>query len=125
MKSFKSALLVGFLVWLVPFGVAVLIFPLRATERPLFESIMPVVVTLITVLSAHRYLAKVDRSFLKEGVYLGLLWFPLSMGIDLLMVSQGPMKMTLVDYLKDIGLTYLIIPTITVGSGYLLEGRKP
>lgn len=33
--------------------------------------------------------------------------------------------MSLVDYLMDIGITYLIFPSITIGMGYLIEQRQP
>jgi hypothetical protein len=33
------------------------------------------------------------------------------------------MAMSLADYLKDIGVTYLIIPTVTIGFGYLMQQR--
>jgi hypothetical protein len=124
MKSYKLALLYGFLVWVIPFVVAILIFPLRNSERPLFESIMPVVLTIIVIISSNLYLKKIDKDFLKEGIFLGLIWFAISIAIDLLMFMQGPMKMAFVDYVKDIGITYLIIPTITIGSGYLLSKIK-
>ena len=34
------------------------------------------------------------------------------------------MQMTATDYLKDIGLTYLMIPTITIALGLVLETRS-
>ncbi len=43
MKSVKKALLFGFLLWVIPFVIAFLIFPIRNSDRPLFESIMPIV----------------------------------------------------------------------------------
>ncbi|WP_455284011.1 hypothetical protein [[Eubacterium] cellulosolvens] len=124
MKSIKRALIYGFAVWVIPFVTAIMIFPIRISDRPLFESIMPVVVTLCTVSFSILYLRKVQGGYLKEGVVLGLLWFVISIGLDLLMfMPEGPMRMTLVDYMKDIGLTYLIIPTISVGFGFL-AGKK-
>jgi len=36
-------------------------------------------------------------------------------------MPEGPMRMTFVDYMRDIGLTYLIIPTVAVGMGYIAE----
>lgn len=124
MKSYKLALFYGFLIWVIPFVVAILIFPLREVERPLFESIMPVVVTLSTVLFSVLYFNKVEANFIKEGVLIGVLWFAVSIVIDLLMFMQGPMKMAFIDYIKDIGLTYLIIPIVTIGSGYLIERKR-
>ena len=124
MKSYKLVLLYGFLIWVIPFVVPILIFPLRASERPLFESIMPVVVTGSTVLFSVLYFARIGSSFLREGILLGIVWFTISVVIDLVMFMQGPMQMTLLDYVKDIGLTYLMIPTITIGFGYLAGRRQ-
>lgn len=124
MKSWGKALLYGFCVWLIPFVVAIVISPLRASHRPLFESLMPVAVTASVVVFAVLYLRKLQGSYLREGVFLGALWFLVSVGIDLPMTTAGPMKMSFTEYMMDIGLTYLIIPTVTVGMGYLLT-RKP
>jgi hypothetical protein len=37
MTSLRKALLLGLVVWLVPFVVACCIFPLKESWRPLFE----------------------------------------------------------------------------------------
>ena len=124
MKSYKLALFYGFLVWLVPFAVAILIFPIRISQPALFESIMPVVLTVCGVLFSNLYFRKVERDFLKEGVMLGVIWFVISLGVDLLMFMWGPMKMTFANYMMDIGLTYLIYPAITIGTGFLIEKIK-
>ena len=123
MKSNKLALLYGFLIWLIPFIVSILIFPIKTSTPALFESIMPVVITICVVLFSILYFIKLDASILKEGVQLGVIWFAISLAIDLLMFMWGPMKMTFINYMIDIGLTYLIIPTITVGFGCLLQKR--
>lgn len=122
-KSYKRAFLYGFLLWLIPFGVSLLLFPIRSAERPLFESIMPVVLTISCVLFTNLYFRKLERGFIREGIVLGLLWFVISVVIDLPLLTSSFVNMSFVDYVKDIGLTYLIFPTITTGFGYLL-GRK-
>lgn len=114
-KSLKAAVLYGLIVWAVPFVIAFLIFPLRSTERPLFESIMPVVLALATVGCALRYAARHRVESAQEGLRLGVLWLVISVLIDAVMFGQGPMKMTITDYVKDIGVTYLMIPVITLG----------
>ncbi|MBI5229279.1 hypothetical protein HY991_04150 [Candidatus Micrarchaeota archaeon] len=124
MKSLKKALLYGFFIWLIPFVVAFLIYPVRTSNRLLFESIMPVVLTACVVAFADLYFAKVEKNFFKEGVLLGLLWFAMAVVIDLLMFREGPMKMSFIDYMADIGLTYLIIPVVTMGFGHLNEKKK-
>lgn len=121
MKSMKKVLLYGFLVWLIPFIVSFLIFPLKSSNRALWESIMPIVIGGTTVTFAVLYLNKLKGSFLKEAVLAGVIWLGINLILDLLLFMEGPMKMSFIDYIADIGLTYLLIPTITVGFGYLLE----
>lgn len=118
MVATAKAVLFGFLVWLIAFVVAFLIFPLRESSRPLFESIMPVVIASATAFFAVVYLRGVQKQFLREAVILGCLWLAVSVIIDLpLILTGGPMQMTLGQYIADIGITYLIIPTVTIGIG--------
>ena len=118
MVAIRKAVLFGFLVWLAAFVVAFLIYPIRESSRPLFESIMPVVVASATATCAVVYFRGVNRSYLREGLVLGCLWFAINVLIDMpLMLVGGPMKMTVGQYVADIGLTYLIIPAVTVGIG--------
>lgn len=120
MKSLKKTLLYGFLIWLIPFIVAFLIFPIRESNRPLFESIMPIAVTACAVVFSILYFKKLETEFLKEGILIGAVWFLISLIIDLMMfLPESPMHMDFIPYMMDIGLTYMIIPIITIGFGYL------
>jgi hypothetical protein len=48
----------------------------------------------------------------------------LSIIIDLLLFSPpSPMQMSFINYMMDIGITYLIIPVITVGFGYIIQNK--
>ena len=123
MKKYLKLGLFGFLVWLIPFVVSCIIFRLKASMPALFESIMPVVVVACTVVFAVVYLRKLKANFLKEGIIVGIIWLAICLVLDLLLFMEGPMKMSLADYMMDIGLVYLTIPTITVGLGWLL-GKK-
>ena len=121
MNRYLKVGLFGFFIWLIPFIVSVLIFPLRTSQRPLFESIMPVVIAIWTVFFAVIYLLGIKSGFQKEGIVIGMAWFFISIFLDLLVFIEGPIKMSLWDYATDIPLTYLMIPTITFGFGYLME----
>jgi len=124
-RNWKTIMLFGFLIWLIPFVVSFFIFPLRSSSRPLFESIMPVVLTSAVVLFTVRYLRKINREFVKEGIFIGIVWLVISLVIDLILfMPESPMQMTLSDYVMDIGITYLIILIIPVGSGYLMEKNR-
>ncbi len=120
----KKALLFGFLVWLVTFLAAFALFPVRVANRPLFESLIPVVLAAVTVLFAGRYFRHVEATA-AEGLRVGIAWLGLSVLIDLpLMLAPGPMQMTLSGYAADIAVTYLMIPVITAGMGWR-RGQRP
>jgi hypothetical protein len=124
MKKYLKVALFGLLTWLIPFVVSVLIFPLRATQYPLFESIMTIVVTACAVFFSILYFKTIRTGFLQEGVLIGVVWFAINIIIDLLLFMEGPMKMSFADYMMEIGLTYLIIPTVSLGFGYLLGQHR-
>jgi len=123
MNRYLKIGLFGFLLWLIPFAVSVLIFPLRMSQRPLFESIMPVVIAIWTVFFSILYLSGKKSDLLKEGILIGIAWLLISIVLDLMIFIEGSIKMPLWDYVADIAVTYLMIPTITSGFGYLMEHR--
>jgi len=86
---------------------------------------MPVVLTICVVLFSVFYFRKVKTDFFREGILVGVIWFTISLAIDLMMfMPKSPMKMSFADYMMDIGLIYVIIPTICVSFGYLLEKQR-
>jgi hypothetical protein len=123
MKSWKMALVLGFISWLIPFIIAILIYPIHELNRPLFESIMPVTISATIIALMYIYFRKIEKNYLKEGMILGIIWLVINIIIDLLMFSTGPMAMPLLDYIADIGVTYLMIPIMTIGLGYILEKK--
>lgn len=123
MKSIKWAAVYGFLLWLIPFIVAFAIYPIRETNYPFFETIMPVTLTLCVVVFAVFYMKDLDSGYVAEGLKIGIVWFLMSFIIDLFMFMWGPMKMSFADYVMDIGLTYLIFPIVTVGFGVIMNRK--
>ena len=125
MKSFKRALLYSLFIWLIVFATAFLLFPIHESNRPLFESIMPIALSLTTSFFAFRYLSKVESNFIREGLFFGIVVMVFSWLIDAaLMLTPSPMQMTLSEYIQDIGLTYLMILPITVGFGFIASYSK-
>ncbi|MBL1218740.1 MAG: hypothetical protein D8M59_14755 [Planctomycetes bacterium] len=122
MCSWLRTLGFGFLVWLIPFVVAVGLSGVRETNRPLFESIMPVVVTVSVVACSLIYFPHVRSEWAKEAARLGVIWMIISLVIDLPLMLNPPISMTCIEYIHDVGITYLIIPAVTVGMG-LAIGR--
>ncbi|MFZ2470518.1 MAG: hypothetical protein WAW52_01120 [Methanothrix sp.] len=123
MNRYLKTGLFGFMIWLIPFAVSVLIFPLRVSQRQLFESIMPVIIAIWTVFFSIFYLYRIKSNFLKEGIFIGTAWLLMSIVLDLMIFIVGPLKMPIWDYATDIAVTYIMIPVITSGFGYLMEQR--
>ncbi len=116
MTSWGRAIKFGVLMWLIPFVVAVFVFPFKVNARPLFESIMAVAVTAGAVFLGLKYFSKIEAPSAGDGLTVGFLWAAISIVIDApLMLAGGPMQMSAGAYMADIGLTYLIIPLVTLG----------
>lgn len=118
MTSFKKALLYGFLTWLIVFIVGFMAFVVHDSNRPLFESIMAVAATTVSMFFAVCYFKNVESNFLKEGVTLGIVFYVVNIAIDLpLFLLGGPMQTTFGAYMSDIGFTYLLFFAVTIGVG--------
>ena len=123
MKSIKSVLGFAVLVWLVPFIVAIVVFPFHDSWRALFESVMAVTVAAAAVIFGWLHLKKLPEVATSDGVLLGLIWWAVCVAIDLPLITAGPMEMTLPEYFADIGLTYVSIPIITTGMAMAFAWR--
>ncbi len=123
-RSAKPVLILGFLLWVIPFVISMIIFPIKSSDVQLFDSILAVVTVLFVTLFGIVYFMRIDRGYFREGVVIGIVWLGISIVIDLLMFSWGPMAMPFLDYIEDIGLGYLVYPIVTTGLGYLMENSK-
>jgi hypothetical protein len=97
-NKYSKIILFGLLLWLIPFAVSVMIYPLRIYQGVLFESIMPVVITIWTVFFCLIYFLGEGRGSLRDGILLGFGWLMISIVLDLIFFMRGPMKMPFMDY---------------------------
>lgn len=125
MKPFiKIALLYGVVLWVIPFLISFLVFPFKTIFPPFFETVMALTLAAIGVVFAILYFRKLTGDYLRQGMMVGLIWFAMSVLIDLpLFIFGGPMQMTFANYMMDIGLTYLIYPIVTIGFGWMLARK--
>jgi uncharacterized membrane protein YpjA len=85
---------------------------------------MPLILTIVVITLAYYYLKNIDDNYVKEGVLIGIIWFIINIAIDLFMfLPPSPMQMSFADYMMDIGLTYVIIPVITIGMGLMADNK--
>lgn len=109
MIAWKRAVLLGFASWLIPFFVSFLVFPVKKSNPPLFETMMALVV-LITAGVLFRFYFRKRAVAAAEALCVGLLWFAVNLIMDYPMFAYGPMKMTAAAYYSEIGLAYLAFP---------------
>jgi len=113
----------GFLLWLVCFAIACVVWPLHASQFMFFKSIMIVSGSVTGMWLLARHFRKVQTGYLKEGVLVGIIWFIVNIGLDLI-VLVAVLKTPLLEYLISPGIGYLCMPAMSVGVGYALSGRK-
>ncbi len=124
---FKSTLTLrslyfGFMVWLIPFVLAIPIFQPLSDHRIVFKSIMGVIlVTTVSLLWAS-YLKKIDSLFRQHAVVNSLIWTFMSIIIDLFAFIIG-FKMDPIIYFTEIAISYLAIPVILLTSATILERK--
>jgi uncharacterized membrane protein YpjA len=66
------------------------------------------------------YFRALEKDYLREGITVGLVWFTINILLDLVVLV--PMSgMSIGDYFAQIGLRYLIIPTMGIAMGYVAD----
>jgi len=116
----------GFLTWLIPFLLSFIFYSkegVLSIDIFLFKSIMIVISGLIGVSLLILYFKDITKDYLIEGITVGFSWLIINLILDLLILI--PMSgMMYLDYFSQIGLRYLIIPTISIGMGLVLKIKQ-
>ena len=121
MKNISRLLLISFLSWLILFIIGFILFPLKAHNYPLFETGMTIGIACIGVAASAAWLLKVGEPYVSNSVLLGISLMTVNLLIDFVFfLSKSPMQMPFIDYMKDIGLTYLTFPVISIGFGLII-----
>jgi hypothetical protein len=122
-KYIGKTLLFGFILWISVFVASVIISPVKETDPIFFETLITIVLTGFTVLYGYIFFKR-EKPTLKNSLIIGLVWLLINIIIDLPMFSYGPMKRPFLEYMTDIGLTYLIIPIILSIFSYKNKSTK-
>ncbi|MBM9577645.1 hypothetical protein JWG45_10820 [Leptospira sp. 201903070] len=115
----------GFLVWLIPFAVAI---PFHSrdgkllTDIFLFKTVMILVGSLTGSLLLASLAIRISGKTLPTLLYTGLIWLVINWGLDFLILL--PMsKMSVSDYLIQIGLGYLTMLIIAFAIGKAVDKK--
>ena len=124
-KKYLKNVFYGFLAWLIPFVTSFLFYSKEGLTIDifLFKSIMIVVGSISSVILLVSYFKKISTAYLKEGIIVGIVWFGISILLDLLILV--PMSgMSIADYFMQIGIRYLSMPAMSIAIGASLANRK-
>lgn len=109
MIAWKRAALLGLASWAIPFAFSFLVFPLKKSNAPLFETVMALV-ELVTAGALFQVYFRGRAVAAGAAVTVGALWFAVNLAMDYPMFAYGPMKMQVWAYYSEIGLVYLTFP---------------
>lgn len=111
----------GLFVWMVPFVVA---FPFYSSTGELtidvflFKSIMILTLVATTAFLSAVYFKKTNRATISSSLMAGLIWLLIPVLLDFLILIPIS-EMSTPDYMKQIGMRYLVVPVIVVGQGWV------
>lgn len=118
--------ILGLFVWLIPFVVSFFFYTPQGTPivgAGFFNSIMSVVLAIVTTAFLLMYFKGISRGFLAEGIKAGIVWIVMSIVLDMIFLVTWA-KMDLGMYLTDIALGYAVILIVAVFAGILLEEKS-
>ena len=127
--DFKKAAQIGifgFIIWVIPFGVAFCFLTDSGTmsiDKIALNTFLLLITTIIEVILTALYLTKLKDNFVKESIWLGLSWVALNWLLDII-VWVPLAKLNYIEYFTDIGLRYLTIPMITIMAGFILQKSR-
>lgn len=114
MGSAIRIILLGLLIWAVPFGLGMVIFPVVPPVSALFDTIMVVTLAGTTAIASVIHVSRLKEASLDDGLRAGSIWMLVSLLCDAPFFILGPemTRMDPVDYMADVGLSYIMIPLI-------------
>jgi hypothetical protein len=111
----------GFLSWLPVFAVATAAQMWRDSDFGLFQAVVVIAMTAVTVSLAPAILGELKPLTLKDGLVCGLTWMIVHALLGLLAFVGGPLEMPMAHF-RSLALCMLVIPLLTVGLAY--EGSR-
>lgn len=118
-----TKILYGVILWALVYIASLPMLPLIKTDVYFFKTLIGFVFTVFVVLFTVLFFARVKNNYLNEGISVGILWLLINLLIDIpIFVYRDGMSFE--EYFRDIGLTYVAIPVITIAAGFLLERKR-
>lgn len=110
-------------LWGFMFAVTSALYPLSIGDPVLFGSIRVVVLAFATTASAMLYLRGVQAHFARRAAIVAATWTTTCVVFDLVVLAMEPPRFGIVEYFRQIGVTYLVIPAIVFGLTFQQSRR--
>jgi len=124
------ALICGFLIWVVPATIDSLLYSYMSSLMNILDTFILVGLLTTAIACTVRYFKTTEGDFLMEGVEIGALWFFMAIALGLITAVVFPAyiprvgaEATIYTFIMGIGVFFLLVPTITIAFGYILEKK--
>lgn len=123
MRTAIRYLLFGVGVWLIPFAIGMLLFPVLDPTTALFDTLMSIAMSASAGWLSWLYLRGRAGNGFAGGAIAGLGWAIVALALDVpfFLLPNAMAAMPAAEYFADIGLTYAMIPIISGFIGLSLK----
>ncbi len=124
MNKFLKRILLGLLIWAIPFFAALFVWDVEANAAkislPWFNALMAFTWAIGFAIAVCVYFRSVKKDFVKEGWATGIIWYIELLVLDLITLV-GIFGMAMADFYPMV-LTYLNAVAISAAIGYAKRG---
>lgn len=114
----KIGVIYGFLTWII---TITLILMSHNSNPYIFNIILDIIITVLSLILGINYLKSFKRDFLKEALVFGILIFIINIVLDQFYYNAVGLPMNLVEYMLNVGLIYLVYPIIIGFIGFVFD----
>jgi hypothetical protein len=105
----------GFIVWLIPTIITLLVSYLEFMS--FFDVVSALAIAITVIVFTYLYFRDINVDLVKEGVIIGIVWLIMSLILDIVLIYLGITKLSLMEYAIYVAPLYVIVPAITIGFG--------
>lgn len=114
----KTGVIYGFLTWIV---TITLILMSHNSNPYIFNIILDIIITVLSLILGITYLKSFREDFLKEALVFGILIFIINVVLDQFYYNAVGLPMNFIEYMLNVGLIYLVYPIIIGFMGFVFD----
>ena len=114
----KTGVIYGFLTWIV---TITLILMSHNSNPYIFNIILDIIITVLSLILGVNYLKSFKEDFLKEALVFGILIFIINVVLDQFYYNAVGLPMNFIEYMLNVGLIYLVYPIIIGFMGFVFD----